>query len=100
MLKCLLMALSICVAVPASAQTQPNNCTATKEEMASILQTKHGEVPVFLGNNRRGIIMIWINRKNKTWSAVLTYKDSGVSCIVSQGDGAILREWPPEGEPA
>ncbi|MBL4767847.1 MAG: hypothetical protein JKY94_09055 [Rhodobacteraceae bacterium] len=73
-------ALAVCLAVPASAQS---NCGPTAILTAK-LADKFGETPIFNGLTNKGLVSVWINPETGSWSALFT-NPNGSSCLVSSG---------------
>ena len=74
---------------PAYAQS---NC-ADRTLVVDNLKKKYDETPVFVGLVTNGsVVEILVNKSTGSWTAIITYPDSKISCLVAIGNEFLLLE--------
>lgn len=94
--KLFLAAIIMVASIGVSHAEKAGFCVTTKDAMGAIKNA--GEVIVFRGLSKRGhLVTIYLSKENRTFTALVHYKD-GRSCFVDFGTaGQIL---PIDGNPA
>lgn len=94
----LVIATMVILGLSSSAAAARGPCAPTKTADEN-LRKKHGEVPVFAGLNRGGVLFqVYRNADTGAWTATVTHPSLMSTCVVDAGRSGELIDPPKPGK--